>query len=56
MPKAVVLTWYGPPDVFVWRDVPMPVPGPGGRTAGSGLRPHEARAVFDTNLFAPWPH
>lgn len=28
MPKAVVLTQYGPPDVLVWRDVPMPVPGP----------------------------
>ena len=29
MPNAVVLTEYGPPDVLVWREVPMPVPGPG---------------------------
>ena len=29
MPKAVVLTKYGPPDVLVWSDVPMPEPGPG---------------------------
>jgi len=29
MPKAVVLTRYGPPDVLVWSEVPMPEPGPG---------------------------
>ncbi len=29
MPKAVVLTRYGPPDVLVWRDVALPEPGPG---------------------------
>ena len=29
MPKAVVLTKYGPPEVLVWADVPMPEPGPG---------------------------
>jgi hypothetical protein len=29
MPKAVVLTNYGPPDVQVWIDVAMPEPGPG---------------------------
>ena len=29
MPKAVVLTNYGPPDVLVWSDVAMPEPGPG---------------------------
>jgi len=29
MPKAAVLTKYGPPDVLAWRDVPMPEPGPG---------------------------
>ena len=29
MPKAVVLTGYGPPDVLVWRDVALPEPGPG---------------------------
>jgi NADPH:quinone reductase-like Zn-dependent oxidoreductase len=28
MPKAVVLTKYGPPDVLVWQDVAMPEPGP----------------------------
>src|SRR5579862_6993534 len=28
MPKAVVLTKYGPPDVLVWSNVPMPEPGP----------------------------
>lgn len=28
MPKAVVLTKYGPPDVLVWKDVAMPEPGP----------------------------
>jgi NADPH:quinone reductase-like Zn-dependent oxidoreductase len=28
MPKAVVLTKYGPPDVLVWKDVPMLEPGP----------------------------
>jgi NADPH:quinone reductase-like Zn-dependent oxidoreductase len=28
MPKAVALTKYGPPDVLVWKDVPMPEPGP----------------------------
>jgi NADPH:quinone reductase-like Zn-dependent oxidoreductase len=29
MPKAVVLTQFGPPDVLAWREVPMPEPGPG---------------------------
>jgi len=29
MPNAVVLTKYGPPDVLVCRDVPMPQPGSG---------------------------
>jgi NADPH:quinone reductase-like Zn-dependent oxidoreductase len=28
MPKAVVLTRYGPPGVLVWKDVAMPEPGP----------------------------
>ncbi len=28
MPKAVVLTKYGPPDVLVWKDVARPEPGP----------------------------
>jgi NADPH:quinone reductase-like Zn-dependent oxidoreductase len=29
MPKAVVLTGYVPPDVLVWRNIPLPEPGPG---------------------------
>lgn len=28
MPKAVVLTDYGPPDVLAWTEVAMPEPGP----------------------------
>jgi len=28
VPKAVVLSKYGPPDVLVWRDVDMAEPGP----------------------------
>ena len=28
MPRAVVLTGYGPPSVLAWRDVSMPQPGP----------------------------
>ena len=42
MPKAIVLTQYGPPDVLVWRDVPMPVPGPGQvriRVKAAGIMP-----------------
>jgi len=34
MPKAVVLTEYGPPDVLVWRDVALPEPGPGQHSIG----------------------
>ena len=29
MPKAVVLTEYGPPNVLAWREVPLPEAGPG---------------------------
>ena len=29
MPKAVVLTQYGPPEVLVWSDVPMLEPASG---------------------------
>jgi NADPH:quinone reductase-like Zn-dependent oxidoreductase len=42
MPRAVVLTQYGPPDVLVWRDVAMPVPGPGQvriRVKAAGVMP-----------------
>jgi NADPH:quinone reductase-like Zn-dependent oxidoreductase len=56
MPKAVVLTRYGPPDVLAWRDVPMPDPGPGQvrirvKAAGVGptdlkIRLGDLKAVF----------
>ncbi|HET8999263.1 MAG TPA: NADP-dependent oxidoreductase [bacterium] len=56
MPKAVVLTQYGPPNVLVWRDVPMPEPGPGQvriRVKAAGIMPTDLqirrgdlRAVF----------
>jgi NADPH:quinone reductase-like Zn-dependent oxidoreductase len=42
MPKAVVLTQYGPPDVLAWKDVPMPEPGPGHvriRVKAAGVMP-----------------
>ena len=46
MPKAVVLTEYGPPDVLVWREVPMPVPGPGQvriRVKAAGVSPTDPK-------------
>jgi NADPH:quinone reductase-like Zn-dependent oxidoreductase len=46
MPKAVVLAHYGPPDVLVWRDVPMPVPGPGQvriRVRAAGVSPTDPK-------------
>jgi NADPH:quinone reductase-like Zn-dependent oxidoreductase len=46
MPKAVVLTSYGPPDVLIWRDVPMPVPGPGQiriRVKAAGVSPTDPK-------------
>ena len=46
MPKAVVLTSYGPPDVLVWREVPMPVPGPGQvriRVKAAGVSPTDPK-------------
>jgi NADPH:quinone reductase-like Zn-dependent oxidoreductase len=56
MPKAVVLTHYGTPDVLVWSDVPMPEPGPGQvriRVKAAGVSPTDLkirrgdlRAVF----------
>jgi NADPH:quinone reductase-like Zn-dependent oxidoreductase len=56
MPRAVVLTEYGPPDVLVWSEVPMPEPGPGQvriRIKAAGVSPTDPkirrgdlRAVF----------
>ena len=46
MPKAVVLTQYGPPDVLVWSDVPMPRPGPGQvriRIKAAGVSPTDPK-------------
>ena len=46
MPKAVVLTRYGPPDVLVWSDVPMPEPGPGQvriRVKAAGVSPTDPK-------------
>ena len=46
MPKAVVLTDYGPPDVLVWSDVPMPEPGPGQiriRVQAAGVSPTDPK-------------
>jgi NADPH:quinone reductase-like Zn-dependent oxidoreductase len=46
MPKAVVLTSYGSPDVLVWQDVPMPVPGPGEilvRVMAAGVSPTDPK-------------
>lgn len=46
MPKAVVLTRYGPPDVLVWKEVPMPEPGPGQvriRVKAAGVSPTDLK-------------
>jgi NADPH:quinone reductase-like Zn-dependent oxidoreductase len=46
MPKAVVLTQYGPPDVLVWSDVPLPEPGPGQvriRVQAAGVSPTDPK-------------
>jgi NADPH:quinone reductase-like Zn-dependent oxidoreductase len=46
MPKAVVLTSYGPPDVLVWQEVPMPVAGPGQvriRVKAAGVSPTDPK-------------
>ena len=46
MPKAVVLTKYGPPDVLVWTDVQMPEPGPGQvriRVKAAGVSPTDPK-------------
>jgi NADPH:quinone reductase-like Zn-dependent oxidoreductase len=46
MPKAVVLTNYGPPDVLVWSEVPMPAPGRGQvriRVKAAGVSPTDPK-------------
>ena len=46
MPKPVVLTTYGPPDVLVWSDVPMPEPGRGQvriRIKAAGVSPTDPK-------------
>jgi len=46
MPKAVVLTKFGRPDVLVWSDVPMPEPGPGQvriRIKAAGVSPTDPK-------------
>jgi NADPH:quinone reductase-like Zn-dependent oxidoreductase len=46
MPKAVVLTRYGPPEVLVWKDVALPEPGPGQvriRVKAAGVSPTDAK-------------
>ena len=46
MPKAVVLTKYGPPDVLAWSDVSMPEPGPGQiriRIKAAGVSPTDPK-------------
>jgi NADPH:quinone reductase-like Zn-dependent oxidoreductase len=46
MPNAVVFTDYGPPDVLVWSDVPMPEPGRGQvriRIESAGVSPTDPK-------------
>jgi NADPH:quinone reductase-like Zn-dependent oxidoreductase len=46
MPKAVVLPKYGPPDVLVWSDAPMPEPGRGQvriRIKAAGVSPTDPK-------------
>src|ERR1700758_4493251 len=46
MPKAAVLPKYGPPDVLVWSDVPMPEPGRGQvriRVRAAGVSPTDPK-------------
>ncbi len=46
MPKAIVLTEYGPPDVLAWREVTMPEPGPGQvriRVKSAGVSPTDLK-------------
>ena len=46
MPRAIVLTQYGPPDVLEWKEVPMPEPGPGQvriRIRAAGISPTDLK-------------
>ena len=46
MPNAIVLTEFGPPDVLVWKEVPMPEPGPGQvriRVKSAGIGPTDLK-------------
>jgi NADPH:quinone reductase-like Zn-dependent oxidoreductase len=46
MPKAVVLTKYGPPDVLLWSEVPIREPGPGQvriRIKAAGVSPTDPK-------------
>ncbi len=46
MSNAVVLTKYGPPDVLVWADVPLPEPGSGQvriRVKAAGVSPTDLK-------------
>jgi len=54
MPKAIVLTAYGQPDVLEWRDVRMPEPGPGQiriRVRAAGVGPTDLKIRSGE---APW--
>jgi NADPH:quinone reductase-like Zn-dependent oxidoreductase len=59
MPKAILLTRYGPPDVLAWRDVPMPEPGPGQvriRVKAAGVGPTDLKIRSgDVRFFAQPP-
>jgi NADPH:quinone reductase-like Zn-dependent oxidoreductase len=57
MPKAVVLTKYGPPEVLVWQEVPVPEPGPNEvriRVKASGVSPTDPK-IRRGDLAAAFP-
>jgi NADPH:quinone reductase-like Zn-dependent oxidoreductase len=59
MPKAILLTRYGPPEVLAWSDVPMPEPGPGQvriRVKAAGVGPTDLKIRSgDVRFFAQPP-
>jgi NADPH:quinone reductase-like Zn-dependent oxidoreductase len=58
MPKAIVLTRYGPPDVLTWKEVPMPEPGPGQvriRVKAAGVSPTDLKIRSGVVPFARPP-
>ena len=59
MPKAILLTRYGPPDVLAWSEVPMPEPGPGQvriRVKAAGVGPTDLKIRSgDVRFFAQPP-